>query len=165
MELRLEAIRRRQGDDARSGTAVTSAATAGSKKLFGMATPRHGPTRHPATAPSTTTPTRTIASATSITRGRRKSSSGVLHGSGTTPLSDTRGRENELGGGSSDSEGVHNAQHVDFSAKGGGLTPRKDPVPRAGDLAKLAPRSSRDFVASNRLQVTFFQSGDEGDRS
>lgn len=32
-------------------------------------------------------------------------------------------------------------------------TPRKDPVPRASDVAKLAPRSARDFVASNRLKA------------
>ncbi|CAM9401254.1 unnamed protein product, partial [Sphacelaria rigidula] len=33
-------------------------------------------------------------------------------------------------------------------------TPRKEPVPRASDVAKLAPRLERDFVASNRLQAT-----------
>lgn len=36
---------------------------------------------------------------------------------------------------------------------GGGVTPRKEAVPKAGDVALLAPRSSRDFVASNRMQV------------
>lgn len=33
------------------------------------------------------------------------------------------------------------------------LTPRKEAVPKAGDVAKLAPRSNRDFVAANRMQV------------
>ena len=32
-------------------------------------------------------------------------------------------------------------------------TPRKEAVPRARDIAQLAPRSGRDFVAANRMQV------------
>lgn len=36
---------------------------------------------------------------------------------------------------------------------GRGVTPRKEAVPKAGDVAKLAPRSARDFVAANRMQV------------
>ncbi|CAB1116763.1 unnamed protein product [Ectocarpus sp. CCAP 1310/34] len=36
---------------------------------------------------------------------------------------------------------------------GCGVTPRKEAVPRAGDVAQLAPRSDRDFVAANRMQV------------
>ena len=36
---------------------------------------------------------------------------------------------------------------------GRGGTPRKEAVPRAGDVARLAPRTGRDFVAANRMQV------------
>lgn len=40
------------------------------------------------------------------------------------------------------------------STRPGGGTPRKEAVPRAGDLAQLAPRRPKDFVTSNRLQVS-----------
>lgn len=37
---------------------------------------------------------------------------------------------------------------------GGGVATRKEAVPRAGDVAHLAPRSGRNFVAANRMQAS-----------
>lgn len=87
---------------------------------------------HQATTTPTSISTPTNASATSNALARRMSSSGSVD------CCETLSGERE---------------DTRYNGGAGGVTSRKEAVPRAGDVAKLAPRSSRDFVASNRLQV------------
>lgn len=131
-ELRQEALRRRQlldesANDTNANANANATTACSPNKLFGTTTFCNEPATPTATTAST------IGSAASTTRARRASTGGLCA---------DRCLSFEIGG-----------DRGDFGCV---VTPRKEPVPRASDVAKLAPRSARDFVASNRLKVQCF---------
>ncbi|CAM9826063.1 unnamed protein product [Scytosiphon promiscuus] len=73
---------------------------------------------------------------------------------------DGPGRRGPPSGSRGEEAGAHTA---DYRGERG-VTPRKEAVPRAGDVAHLAPRSGRDFVAANRLQAAEMKARDVPDR-
>ncbi|CAM9991898.1 unnamed protein product, partial [Pylaiella littoralis] len=125
-ELRQEALRRRQ----EGGMAKTAAVTATGSRLFGSTTP--SPPSNPSSAPGTYTAT---------------AASGYGGGGG----GDGDGGRASLSRPENSSRG---AGYAADRCGGGGVATRKEAVPRAGDVAHLAPRSGRNFVAANRMQAS-----------
>ncbi|CAM9794558.1 unnamed protein product, partial [Ectocarpus sp. 12 AP-2014] len=153
-ELRQAAVRRRQENNSNN---AAGAVTATGSKLFGATGTTFRPSTFPP-PPNCASPDSAAAFGGSGSRGgshgREDRPSLTRHEEGaSSPSSSRRGRG---GGGAAGGS----ATYYRFSGGGGGggggggcgVTPRKEAVPRAEDVAQLAPRSERDFVAANRMQ-------------
>ncbi|CAN0203567.1 unnamed protein product, partial [Ectocarpus sp. 4 AP-2014] len=160
-ELRQAAVRRRQENNNNAAGAVTATGS----KLFGAT----GTTYRPSTfspPPNCASPDSGAAFGDSGSRGgshsREDRRSLTRHEEGaSSPSSSRRGR-----GGGGDAAGGSAADYrfSDGGGGGGGCGARKEAVPRAGDVAQLAPRSDRDFVAANRMQAAEMKAKDVSER-
>ncbi|CAN0435092.1 unnamed protein product, partial [Ectocarpus fasciculatus] len=159
-ELRQEAVRRRRENNSTGARAVTVTATG--SRLFGATTTASRPSAC-SPPPNCASPDSGDFAGASGSRGGSRAREDRLSLSrheegGSSSSSSRRGR----GGG--DVAGVSSTDYRFGGGVGGGITPRKEAVPRAGEVAQLAPRSDRDFVAANRMQAAEMKAKDVSER-
>eukprot|EP00752_Nemacystus_decipiens_P007936 g7090.t1 len=151
-ELREEALRRRQGGGIGGDT---PAVTATGSRLFGSSGAAAGgrPPPPPLPPPPASSPPAFSPSGIGTAASGGSGSGGREHFSrDETPAC-------RRGGGGIGATG-YSMDHCG----GRGGTPRKEAVPRAGDVARLAPRTGRDFVAANRMQAAEMKAKGVSDR-
>eukprot|EP00904_Undaria_pinnatifida_P009302 jgi/Undpi1/5501/HiC_scaffold_2.g00780.m1 len=136
-ELRQEAVRRRREDEAAAAAnaTATSTATGSRKSSEGKGSP----------------PNRAAFPGAGLSAGVGPGGAlAASSGAGPYGAAPSSGRREGRAGSGTGAE----TEGSIVCRWGAGVTPKKEAVPKAAEVARLAPRSSRDFVTANRVRAT-----------